>query len=98
MKHLVGGWIGALLGCIALLGIDHWLRSNGHFTGLGEDTMKLGLALIAAAAAIAWYRGLAGQPLPLRIVLVGLQLAAGYLITLGLAIAYSCMAGLGCIA
>jgi hypothetical protein len=56
------------------------------------------LALIAAAAAIAWYRGLAGQPLPLRIVLVGLQLAAGYLITLGLAIAYSCMAGLGCIA
>lgn len=97
MKHSVGGWIGVLLGCITLLGIDHWLRRHGHFSGLGDENMKLGLALIAAAAAIVWYRGLSSQPLPLRIALVGMQLAAGYLIVLGLAIGYACMTGLGCI-
>ncbi len=100
MGYSIGGWIGGILGWIALLGIDYLLRTGGDPTqldGLGDGSMKLGLALIAAAATVAWYRGLAGQPLPLRIVLVGLQLAAGYLITLAIAIGYSCKIGLGCL-
>ena len=99
MQKSILGWILWVLGIAMILGYDYVSRTqdgNIHTGAVSDQTMSMLLMGLASALALVLYQGTAKYPLYIRISLVLVQLAAGYLLLAGASVGYMCGVDIGC--
>lgn len=100
MQKTVLGWILWIVGIGMILGYDYVSRMRDgyiHSGAVADETMTMLFMGLASALALVLYQGTAKYPLYIRVSLVLVQLAAGYLLLAGASVGYMCGTGIGCI-
>ena len=100
MQKTIFGWALWIVGVCMILGYDYVSRAKDgyiHTGAVADETMSMLLMGLASVLALVLYQGTAKYPLYIRISLVLVQLAAGYLLLAGISVGYMCGTGIGCI-
>ncbi|MDF1643324.1 MAG: hypothetical protein P1U80_03970 [Pseudomonadales bacterium] len=100
MQKTILGWILWIIGVGMILGYDYVSRTQDgyiHTGAVADETMTMLLMGLASALALVLYQGTTKYPLYIRISLVLVQLAAGYIVLAGISVGYMCGSGIGCI-
>ena len=99
MKKTILGWTLWIIGIAMILGYDYFSRMQDgsiHSGAVADQTMTMLLMGLASCLALVLYQATEKYPLYLRISLVLVQLAGGYLLLVGVSIGYMCGSGIGC--
>ena len=100
MKKVLTAWLLWIAGILVVLGSDYYMRLRDgyiHSGALDDRFIQSLFILIGSAAAVLLYRAAARYPVYLRIMIVAVQLAAGYLVLTVISVAYLCIAGINCL-
>ena len=100
MKKTILGWLLWIIGIAMILGYDYFSRTQDgsiHSGAVADQTMTMLLMGLASCLALVLYQATEKYPLYIRISLVLVQLAAGYLVLAGISVGYMCGTGIGCI-